>query len=87
MRRAVRGTPEATVTTEALLLRRAVRGTYSRERRRAVRGTLKRRKRRAGDVDATQAMLRRCDVQPTEAMRVSRLCAMRAERQKTSKDD
>ena len=75
MRRAVRGTPEATVTTEALLMRRA------------VRGTLKRRKRRAGDVDATQAMLRRCDVQPTEAMRVSRLCAMRAERQKTSNGD
>ena len=29
MRRAVRGTPEATVTTEALLMRRAVRGTYA----------------------------------------------------------
>ena len=81
MRRAVRGTPEATETTEATVTTEAL------LRRRAVRGTLKRRKRRAGDVDATHAMLRRCDVQPTEAMRVYRLCAMRAERQKTSNDD
>ena len=81
MRRAVRGTPEATETTEATVTTEAL------LMRRAVRGTLKRRKRCAGDVDATQAMLRRCDVQPTEAMRVYRLCAMRAERQKTSNDD